>query len=46
MEFAVKVATLILRKKLKITDVPKGIPRDNVKLVLEVWGFPQLTIEN
>ena len=45
MYLCVGIATLILQGKLKFSEVPEGILRDNVKLILTTWGFPQLAVE-
>lgn len=42
MYLCIGIATLILQKKMKFSEVPEGILQDNVRTILTVWGFPQL----
>lgn len=42
MMLSIAVATLILQKKFTYKEIPEGVLKDNVKLILTTWGFPQL----
>lgn len=42
MMLCVGISTMILKGEMKFSEVPEGVIRDNVKLILTVWGFPQL----
>lgn len=44
MYLCIGIATLILQGRMKFSETPEGVIRENVKTILTVWGFANLAV--